>query len=70
MGANGISAGKIRKYIKFLKKSKTKYSLKQAYELIYGQIKQEGAFNEEDMEGAKDEIWSRLEENWLFEDKI
>lgn len=65
-----ILKSKIRKYIKLLKKKNEKYSFKQAYDLIYQQIKMEEAFNEEDMEGIADEIWSRLKENWPFKNKI
>lgn len=65
-----ILKNKIRKYIKLLKKRNVKYTINQAYDLICEQIKMEEAFNEEDMEGVKDEIWTRLEENWPFENKL
>jgi hypothetical protein len=65
-----IVKSKIRKYIKLLKKRKEKYTFRQAYELICNQIKQEEALNEEDMEGIRDEIWTRLKENWPFIDVI
>lgn len=61
---------KIRKYIKLLRKRNEKYSFKQAYDLLYQQVKMEEAFNEADMETVADEIWSRLKENWPFENKI
>jgi len=67
---NELLKNKIRKYIKLLKKRKTNYNFRQAYDLICTQIKQEEALNEEDMEGVKDEIWSRLKENWPFKDVI
>lgn len=60
----------IRKYIKLLKRRKTQYTFRQAFDLVCAQIKQEQAMNDADMEGLKDEIWSRLNDNWPFTDII
>ncbi len=70
MSVNAILVAKIRKYIKLLKKKNEKYTFRQAYDLICEQIKMDEAFNEEDMEGVKDEIWTRLKENWPFKSKL
>lgn len=65
-----IVKNKIRTYIKKLKRQKTKYSFKQAFDLIYTQIKMDEAYNDEDMEQVSDEIWTRLKENWPFKKVI
>jgi len=67
---NELIKNKIRRYIKLLKKKNEKYTFRQAYDLICVQIKMDEALNEEDMEDIKDEIWTRLNENWPFNDVI